>query len=347
MVTIEKHSAKNKIRVLGIYSDGVIPEDNKADFESRMDDDTTTAIQIALVDKGYDFIGWIPAKDGFVEEIIRRSGTFDVVFNLADEGINLNTQFEPNIVAFLDLLGIKYTGCSHISLTNCLDKVLTKRILKSCGIPTPEFEVFDDEIAFLPEISLKFPVIVKPSKEDGSMGIREDSVIHSPDRLKDKINQIAKKYKQPVLVEEFIEGREMNVGVLGNKHPMSLPVSEIIFNLPSNKIHFLPYSAKWNKGAVYEIGTVANCPADINAALESRLRKISLKCYLLMGLDSYGRVDFRIDEDGNPFVLEVNPNPDISPDAGLANMARKSGMDYPELLDKIVRQALGDDVFHK
>lgn len=336
-----------KIRVLGIYSDGIIPEDNKEDFESRMDDDTTKAIQKALIDKGYDFVDWIPASDGFIEELLRRRGTFDVIFNLADEGVNLNTQFEPNVVAFLDLLGVKYTGCSYISLTNCLDKVLTKRILKSCSIPTPDFEVFEHKITDLPKLSLKFPVIVKPSREDGSMGIRDDSVIYSKERLKDKINHVIEKYHQPALVEEFIEGREMNVGILGTKNPISLPVSEIIFDLPQDKTNFLPYSAKWDKGAIYETGTVANCPADISKELDEKLKKIAIQCYVLMGLDGYGRVDFRIDDAGNPFVLEVNPNPDISSDAGLANMAKKAGISYADLLDKLVKQALGDFDFAK
>ncbi|MEX0602784.1 MAG: ATP-grasp domain-containing protein, partial [Bacteroidota bacterium] len=148
-------------------------------------------------------------------------------------------------------------------------------------------------------------------------------------------------YDQPALVEEYIEGRELNVAIIGNKRPIILPISEIDFSgLPANYPRIVTYNAKWMQGTHEYVGTVGVCPAPIPAELERKIREIALKAYRVMGVRDYARVDIRLDKESQPFVLEVNPNPDISDDAGFARSAREYGMSFEETITRIVEYAL-------
>jgi D-alanine-D-alanine ligase len=266
---------------------------------------------------------------------------FDVLLNFCDEGFDNNPLLEPHVAASLDVLGIPYTGADYFTLSLCLNKSLTKKLLLYHRINTPKFQEFvsgDERLAR----GLKFPLFVKPSKQDGSIGIRQDSVVRNEPELRKKVKLAIESYHQPALVEEYIEGREFNIAILGHGDKLEvLPVSEIDFSaLPSEYDKFCSYDAKWNTGSVVFKSTPPVCPAKVDGELYEELVEMAIDAFKATGCRDYARVDFRVDSRGVPYVLEVNPNPDISDDAGLANMASKAGMDYGMLLDKIVKLCL-------
>lgn len=317
----------------------VANEETLIDIEGRMSDDHIIEINKSLKVYGYDTIVVHVNLDMF-ENLRKMKDDIDVVFNLCDDGFFSKSLMEPHVPAMLDILGIPYTGSGYKTLATCLDKARTKEILQANKIPTPKFQVFDSMKVRLDK-KLRFPLFVKPVKEDASIGIKKDSIVNNEEELMRRVFIILDMYKQPALVEEYIDGREANVGIIGTKYPKVLPVSEIIFDELSDELpNICTYSAKWKEESDYFKNTPPKCPAEMDEKLAKKIRKIALKAYKLMGCEDYGRVDFRIDKKGNPYVLEVNPNPDISFDAGLARMAKASGKSYADLIDFIVKSAM-------
>ncbi|MFC1705133.1 ATP-grasp domain-containing protein [Nanoarchaeota archaeon] len=309
------------------------------DIEGRMSDDHIIEIDKCLKSKGHDTVHIHVDLDMF-EKLRKMKDEIDVIFNLCDDGFFSKSSMEPHVPAMLDILAIPYTGAGYKSLATCLNKGRTKEILQANDIPTPKFQVFDSMKVRL-NTGLKFPLFVKPVREDASIGIKQDSIVHDEEELMRRVFIVLDMYKQPALVEEFIDGREANVGIIGTKTMQALPVSEIIFDHLSDDLpKICTYSAKWKEESDYFKNTPPKCPAEMDEQLANKLKEIALKSYKLMGCQDYGRVDFRIDKQGNPYVLEVNPNPDISFDAGLARMAKAAGKEYPVLIDFIVNSAL-------
>lgn len=309
------------------------------DFEGRDQNDNVIAVDEALKSLGHDTNRIYVNLDMF-EKLRKLKDEIDVVFNLCDDGFFNTSSFEPHVPAMLDILKIPYTGSGYKTLAICLNKARTKEILSFHKIPSPRFQVFDSLKVQLDK-RLRFPLIVKPVKEDASIGIKKESIVNSEEELLKRVFLVLDVYKQPALVEEFIEGREGNVGIIGTKNPTALPISEILFDdIPGHLPNICTYSAKWLEESDYYKNTPPRCPAEIDEKLANKLRKIALKAYTLMGCQDYGRVDFRIDKEGNPYVLEVNPNPDISADAGLARMSRAAGMSYADLIDSILKSAI-------
>jgi D-alanine-D-alanine ligase len=309
------------------------------DVEGRISDGHIIEIDKSLKGQGHDTIH-IPVNLNMFEKLRELKDEIDVAFNLCDDGFFSKSSMEPHLPAMLDVLDIPYTGSGFKALATCLNKARTKEILSYNEIPTAKFQVFDSMKVRLDE-ELKFPLFVKPLEEDASIGIKQDSVVNNEEELMRRVFIVLDMYKQPALVEEFIDGREANVGIVGTKDPKSLPVSEILFdNLDNELPNICTYSAKWKEESDYFKNTPPKCPAEMDEKLANKLKEIALKAYKLMGCEDYGRIDFRIDKEGNPYVLEVNPNPDISSDAGLARMARADGMDYAKLIDFIIKSAL-------
>ncbi len=264
---------------------------------------------------------------------------FDLVINLA-EGFGDDLRAEPNVAGFIELLGIPYTGSSPRALEVARDKGLSKLVLEREGIPTPRFQLFriGDE-----KFSLDFPVIIKPVLEDASIGITFDSIARDDNDLRAKVARILETYRQPALVEEYIEGREVNAAlIIGPDGVDVLPISEIVFDLPEGTPRILGFEAKWIEDSPFFLNTVPLCPAPLEAELRERIEDLARRACSALGVESYARVDFRIrDEDGEPFVIEVNPNPCINPSgSGFARAAAAAGMDYPTLVERIARSAL-------
>lgn len=275
---------------------------------------------------------------GFISEI-KTLGDDSIMFNLCEGAFGLSS-FEMHIAALLELYGARYTGSGPLTLGLALNKSLTKDVLSSRDIMTPEHCVMKEPPTKLKR-SLKFPLIVKPLREDASIGIDSGAVVKTMKELKARVDFIISTFKQPALVEEYVDGREFNIAVLGNgKEMRPLPPSEIDFvDFPLGAPKICCYEAKWVEESPFYKKTVPVCPADVPESLKDELTGIALRAYETMGCRDYARVDMRLGEDGNIKVLEVNPNPDISADAGLARAAKASGLEYHELIAEIVRAA--------
>ncbi len=264
----------------------------------------------------------------------------DLIFNLVECVENESIQ-EMNVAGLYELMKIPYTGANPMTLGTALNKARVKEILTYHGITTPKFQLVKASEKIAVRDDLRFPLIVKPSREDASVGISDDSIVHTVIDLKKRIRYIHQEFDQAALIEEYIEGREFNVAIVGHKKPIVLPISEIDFSgLTDGMHHIVSYAAKWMHGTVAYEGTKGVCPANISPTLESQFKEIALKCYQLIGCRDYARVDFRLSKENVPYVLEVNPNPDISDDAGFARSARAYGLSFPQVVTKIVESAL-------
>lgn len=258
----------------------------------------------------------------------------DLVFNLC-EGINGHSRFEDYVVGALELVRVPFTGCRSWPITICHRKHVANALLREAGVPIPAFALVHEPV--VPE-GLRLPVIVKPSMEDASVGIDEGSVCYTPEALLERLAKVTGTWED-VLVQEYVAGREFNVGFVG---ATALPVSEINFaGLGEGKPPIVTYAAKWTAGSEYDLHTIPVCPADVEPAVAERLVTVAERAWGAMAkCEGYGRVDLRLDSDGAPWVLEVNPDPDLSSDAGLARMGRAHGWDYSALVLQVVEEAI-------
>jgi D-alanine-D-alanine ligase len=261
----------------------------------------------------------------------------DIIYNFVEsvEGI---ASYEYCMAGLFELLGYEITGCPPITLGNCLNKARAKAILKSRGILTPEYRTLKKTKRFTEkEIKLRYPMILKLMNEDASIGISEFSVVKNYSELRKQFAFLVETYKQDIILEEFIIGRELNVAVLGGK---VLPISEINFGgLPDEFPKIVTYDGKWTEGSVYYNHTKPICPADLPERLKKKIQTIALASYDAMNCRDYARVDIRLSNESEPYVIEVNPNPDISSDSGFARAASADGMSYDDLLNTIANFA--------
>jgi len=299
--------------------------------------DSVDAIFQALVNSGYPVIRvpLFPPIESAKESL--RSLQTDLIFNLF-EGFDGSPESEAEITEFLDELGITYTGCSTAALSFGLDKINTKAHLAAMGAETPRYQLLGPKT--LSWFHLDYPCIVKPYADDGSNGISEESVVNDFATLEKQVNEIGRLFGKRALVEEYIDGREFNITVLGTRPPRALPVSEIVYSLPPGMPKILTFSAKWEPESIYFKGTKAVCPADINTDLQDQITQTALLAFRLLGSRGYARIDFRLSHEGKLTIIELNPNPDISPDAGAAIQARATGMSYNQFIEQIVQLAL-------
>lgn len=262
----------------------------------------------------------------------------DVIFNFV-EIYKDQPRLEMNLVGLYELIGIPYTGAPAITLANCQSKFLTKKLLNYHGIKTAKFQLFDkipDEFNLEP----KFPVIVKPAYEDASVGIENESIVYNTNALRNRLEFVFKEYVQPALIEEFIEGREFNVSVTGDLKPKVLPISEIDFSrMPDHLHNIVSYQAKWDPNHESYHKTIPICPAKIPKRLEEKLKHTAIAAFKIMGTRDYARVDMRVTSDEDVYVLEVNPNPDLTEDAGFMRSAYAGGLSYAQALKRIVMLA--------
>ncbi|HVO72459.1 MAG TPA: ATP-grasp domain-containing protein [Ignavibacteriaceae bacterium] len=262
----------------------------------------------------------------------------DIIFNFVEsiEGIS---NYEYCVAGLFELLGYQFTGNPPICLGNCLDKGKTKKILQSHKIKTPDYFVASCLEKFsVKNFTLAFPVIVKLLTEDASIGISEFSVVKNRNELQARIDFLFSNYHRDVIIEEYIDGRELNVAILGGK---ILPVSEILFNgLPENLPKIVTYEGKWISESIYYENTKPNCPAELDKTVKRLLEETAMAAFNAMGCRDYARVDVRLNPENVPYVIEVNPNPDISIDSGFARAAAAAGLPYAQLITGIADLAL-------
>ncbi|MFO7447012.1 MAG: ATP-grasp domain-containing protein [Ignavibacteriaceae bacterium] len=262
----------------------------------------------------------------------------DVIFNFI-ELYNEDARLEMDVVGLLELTGVSYTGAPPMALANCQSKVLAKRLLKSYGIQTPDFIVVKELTKKLKH-QLRFPLMVKPAFEDASVGIENSSIVENNARLKERIEYVHKIFCQPALVEEFIDGRELNVAIMGDQNPAALPISEIDFTeMPDHLYNIVSYQAKWDPQDEAYHKTIPICPAKLPRGITTQAKQIAIKAFKIMTCRDYSRIDIRLSKDNELYVLEVNPNPDLTEGAGFMRSAEAAGYSYTTTLKKIIQLA--------
>lgn len=267
----------------------------------------------------------------------------ELVFNLC-EAFGGSAALEMNVAALFELHGIAYTGCPALTLGLSLNKPLTKAILAANGIRSPASVVVDQSQDLFAARDLPFPLIVKPVAEDASIGIDDGAVVNDMAALAKRVKFVRREFRQPALVEEFIPGREFCVSVLASSPTdfMTLPIVEISFDrLPPGRPHIFSYEAKWDPSASFNHLVATRCPARIDEKTAAEIRRVALDVARTVGLRDYGRVDFRMrDNDKALFVLEVNPNPDLSDECAFMRAAGASGRTVESTICEIVERAI-------
>jgi D-alanine-D-alanine ligase len=287
------------------------------------------------------FNPYVLGVEQFSRELVQTIGKISprFVFNLCEE-INGKCDLEMCVAGLLDLMEIPYTGCGPLALGLALNKFRVKLILRAAGIPSARGCLLPPGKASLPG-RVKFPVIAKPVQTDASLGINSQSVCRDVAQLEKQVAYIHNVYRQDALIEEYLDGREFNVSVIGDRTPEVLAISEIDFRgMPDGEPRIVSYRAKWDEESAVYGCTVPICPAEISKRLQHRIRDLALRSYQCTDCRDYARVDMRTDARGNVYVLEVNPNPDISPQAGFARAARAAGYTYDEIILRISRAAM-------
>jgi len=289
------------------------------------------------------FEAWLqPASPPVLGLVSELSSTGpDLVFNLI-EGFAGSSSGEPYVTGLLELLGLPYTGCPPEAQALCRLKGLTKTLLRGAGLPTAPSALATAGPPFAPPFD--GPYFVKPDAEDGSLGIDQDSVLMDASGLDARVARIRREHGPGVLIEAYLPGREFNVGLLALPEPMALPAAEVNHAAGPGRWPILTYDAKWDVGSASDQASPVVCPAPIASELADRLRDLAVLAFRATRCRDYARVDFRLDGSGRPMILEVNPNPDIGPDAGWARALSASGRDYGPTLVALANQALARGV---
>jgi D-alanine-D-alanine ligase len=263
----------------------------------------------------------------------------ELVFNLV-ESFGGETGGDVAVAGVLDLLKLRYTGSGPGELYLRQDKALAKRVLAFDRILYPDFAVFSNDAGFETGGSLRMPLFVKPLTADASIGISGDSLVRDMTALVARVQEIHRKVGDSALVEEYIEGRELYVGVLGNREPLALPPIEMDFSgLPEGMPRVVGAKAKWSKRSAEYKGTESRLADDLPDELRARLQKAAVDAYRALRVRDYGRVDLRLAETGEIYVLEVNANCYLEAGSEFATAAAAAGIDYPDLVDRIAQMA--------
>lgn len=270
-----------------------------------------------------------------LERVLKRSRP-DVIFNLV-EFFHDDAGLEAAIAGMYDVYRIAYTGAPPFALSLCQDKGLTKRVLQDHGVPTPRFKVLYEPN--LPKrLGLRYPIIVKPVWEDASAGVTKDSVLYDSERLEERVQHVYDEYGA-IIIEEFIEGRELHVSVWGNDPPEVLPPVEFDFSgLSPDYPPIITYSAKWNplSEVYHQVHTV--CPAPLTKRVLKKVEDVAIRAYQATECRDYARLDIRL-KGNEPYVLEVNPNPDLTEGVSFMDSAEQAGYSFEEALAQIVELA--------
>ncbi len=298
--------------------------------------DEVKAVNHALIALGYESV-LLPFQPP-LSEVRPKLATIKspLVFNLF-EGFDGSPETEAIVASMMEELGLRFTGNPSHTLALAQHKDRAKEVLRATGIPTADYQVLTPET--LDQFRLTFPCFAKPVAEDASHGISPNSLVENFAALEAQVKTLHRTYNNAVLVETFLSGREFNATVIGSKELQVLPPSEIVYTLPEGKPHILTYSAKWDPKDPYFSGTKVKCPAQVEPELRERIEKTAAAAFCAMGCRGYARADMRLSAAGQLMVLEVNPNPDISPGTGAALQSQAAKLTYAQFIGKIIALA--------
>lgn len=329
-------------KVLVLLHPSLMPPDSleghapKAVVEWRAEYDVITTLRAA----GHELrvIGVLDDLGALQAEV--KAWEPDVVFNLLEEFDGI-TAHDQHVVGLLEMLRQPYTGCNPRGLLLSRDKGLCKQVFAFHGIPTPAFAVFNDgRVRRLPK-DLRFPLFVKSTTDDASLGIAQASIVHDMAALRERVAFVYERNRSAVLVEEFIEGRECYVGVLGNETLTTLPAWELDFGtMPAQLATIATRKVKWDFDYRQRHGIGSRPAADLPAGAERAMGRIAREVYRALGLSGFARMDFRVRDDGRVFVLEANANPHLAAHEDFARSAAAAGIDYPALIARLLSLGL-------
>lgn len=261
----------------------------------------------------------------------------DVIFNLADQFKN-NRAFDQHIVSFLAMRGVPFTGCGSTGLTLCKHKGISKKILSYHRIHTPDFVTIARGKRIARPKRLKFPILVKPLKEEASLGISQASFVESDEQFKERVQFIHEKFDNDVIAEEYIEGRELYVSIFGNHRLQVLPIRELVFKeVPPDEPKIATYKAKWDEEYRKRWGLQNQFAEGLDPAVVANIERVCKRIYHLLTIDGYARLDLRLTPKNEVYFIEANPNPILAADEDFAQSALKANLTYPQLIDRIIR----------
>ncbi len=330
-----------RLRILAVMHDALVPPEDVsghdlATVDWKMEFDVT----ISLKQMGHEVrcLGVDNKLDILREQI--EVWKPHIVFNMVEDFYNIPT-YDVNFVGYLELLRVPYTGCNTRGLMLGRDKALSKKILSYHGIPTPKFQVFPDGRKAKKPIRLEYPAIVKSLVKEASTGISQASIVDSDDKLIDRVAFMHEQIGGHVVAEQYIEGRELYVGVIGNHRPQTFPIWEMLFQKwPENTPKIATGKVKFSTHYQKLRGIKTARARDLPPKLARDIRRASLAAYKALDLSGYARIDLRLTPEGKFYVLEANPNPQLAFGEDFAESAEHEGYSYEELLQKIINLGL-------
>jgi len=333
---------KRKLKVLALF-DAVAPTtlDQDLSAELKTEDWKTEAnVLKALGDLGHtaEHLAIFDDLDLLRQKL--QSFAPDLIFNLADQFKN-NRAFDQNIVSFLEMQGLPFTGCGSTGLTLCKHKGISKKILGYHRIRVPDFVTIARGKRVARPKRLKFPILVKPLKEEASYGISQASFVETDEQFKERVQFIHEKFDHDVIAEEYIAGRELYVSVLGNQRLEVFPIRELIFKeVPPDEPKIATYKAKWDEEYRKRWGLQNQFAEGLDPAVAWNIQQTCKRIYRLLTIDGYARLDLRLTPNNEVYFIEANPNPILAEDEDFAQSALKANLPYTELIDRIVRLGL-------
>jgi D-alanine-D-alanine ligase len=325
-------------RVVILFNEPVLPTNHRDAESEREVLDTVDVVSSTLTKAGFAVSRLSAHHNPAALLAGLQAERPDVVFNLF-EGTGDDGNTEAYVAGLLEWLDLPFTGSPFQALALARNKHLTKPLLRGAALPTPEFFVVEE--LPVPNSRLAWPVIVKPATQDASIGLDQGSVVTDQRRLEERVSALLQTYGPPVLVEEFIPGRELNVALIEAPELRTLPVSEVLFmDHGPGYWPIVTYDAKWRPGSRDYEATPPRYPADVSPRLAERLSLLARRAFRLLGCRDYARVDFRVRPSGKPYILEVNPNPDFNPTAGLAGGLASAGITHAQFTVDLVRACL-------
>lgn len=264
----------------------------------------------------------------------------DIIFNLLEE-FHDQPLYDQNVVSFLELVPLPYTGCNPRGMMLARDKALARKVLSYHRIPGPDFLVFPRGAKVNRIKKCTFPMLVKSQVEEASLGISQKSVVNTEEELKQRIAWMHERYKTDVIVEEYIAGRELYVGIVGDLRLTVFPIWELVLdNMPDAAPHIATRRVKWDPKYQEKYGIVSRRAEGLSPEIEKRIVNLSKRTYKALGLSGYARIDLRLDDDGGVYVIEANPNPEIAFREDFADAAQCYGWEYDDLIQRIVNLGL-------
>jgi D-alanine-D-alanine ligase len=333
---------KRKLKVLVLF-DGTSPVTVDQDFSKELktkDWKTEADVTAALGKLGHTAEHLAIYDD--VDLVRQKLETFapDILFNLVEQFRN-NPGFDQNIVSFFEMQGLPFTGCGATGLTLCKHKGISKKILHYHGIHVPHFVVIPRGQRIGRPKHLKFPILVKPVKEEASYGISQASFVGTDEQFRERVGFIHEKHNADAIAEQYIDGRELYVSLMGNVRLTVFPIREMIFGeVPPNEPKIATYSAKWDEEYRKRKGLRNEFVEGLDPALVSHIEQTCKRIYRLLTIDGYARMDLRLSGDNQVYFIEANPNPILADDEDFALSAGKAGLPYPQLIERIVRQGM-------